>query len=230
MMRSVLRCIAASVAILACGTAVQAQTLVYSFETENFDGFFGLGATTTQDTIGATNGTKSLKYAAGAGGFVGARTETVIPPALGNPPGIDYVLFDLTVTEDYAGAFGDIGITFFGHALNANPQQFGLQAQFAGIVSFADLLPGTYTDMRIDLTSATNPVTGETESFNQIFGPGADQVTVASAFQFFMSKAADPATVYIDNVRTVGIPEPATVALFGLGAVGLGVFARRRSA
>ena len=97
-MRKELLCVATMVAMACCAKCARAgSTLAYSFEDQAFDGFFGLGATVTQDTIGATQGTHSLKYAVGGGGFVGARTETVIPAALGNPPGVDYVLFDLNI-------------------------------------------------------------------------------------------------------------------------------------
>src|SRR4051812_40297030 len=83
------------------------------------DGFFGLGATVTQDTIGATELLHSMKYDVGIGGFVGARTESVIPPELNDPPGVDYVLFDMFVPAAYQGTFADIGVTVFGHELNA---------------------------------------------------------------------------------------------------------------
>jgi integrase/recombinase XerD len=82
-----------------CAAAARAQqTLAYTFETATPagpDGFFGLGATVSQDTIGATHLTHSMKYAVGNGGFVGARTETVLPPQLNDPPGVTHVLFDI---------------------------------------------------------------------------------------------------------------------------------------
>jgi hypothetical protein len=230
MMRNGLLCVATAVAIVFCARGLQASTtLAYSFEDPAFDGFFGLGATASQDTIGATQGTHSLKYDVGGGGFVGARTETVIPAALGNPPGVDYVLFDMTITTPFTGGFGDIGVTVFGHAVNHSPALFGLQAQFADTESLVGKGPGLYPDVRIDLSSAANPITFANESFNQIFGPGPNQLTVASAFQFFLSKSAGaPALVYIDNVRLVSIPEPASFALLGLGAMGLVSMRRRK--
>ncbi len=239
-MRNGLVCIATGIAILlAAGTARAADTLLYSFEDvvpdghagNGPDGFFGLGATVSQDTIGATEQTHSMKYDVGAGGFVGARTETVVPAALNNPPGVDYVLFDMDIPAAYGGTFADIGVTVFGHALNfGGGPLFGLQAQFADTESIAALGPGQHNDLRIDLTSATNPVTGDpNQSFNQIFGPGANQLTVSSAFQFFISKNSDvPVTVYIDNVRVGSVPEPAGLALFSLGAVVIGMRRRRR--
>ena len=85
------------------GGAMAQTTLLYSFEAPlpaGPDGFFGLGATVTQEpTIGVTHLENSLRYSVGAGGFVGARTETSIPAALNDPPGVSHVLFDLTLTE-----------------------------------------------------------------------------------------------------------------------------------
>src|SRR5262249_28939299 len=101
-MRKDLLCIAAIVVVALSSAGARAgTTLAYSFEDQAFDGFFGLGATVSQDTIGATQGTHSLKYSVAGGGFVGARTETVIPAALNNPPGVDYVLFDLNIPATY---------------------------------------------------------------------------------------------------------------------------------
>src|SRR5688572_63718 len=233
-MRSGYVCIVTALAFAWCTTPAQAQvTLAYSFEAATPagpDGFFGLGATVTQDTIGATHLANSMKYAVGTGGFVGARTETVIPPTLNDPPGVLAVLFDMTVPEPYSGTFADIGVTLFGHALNApGGAQFGHQVQFNDTVSIAALPVGTHTDLRIDLDQSVGPYRPG-ESFNAIFGPGPTDLTVASAFQFFISKnAANPVTVYIDNVRLV-VPEPATAGLLTFAAALLGrVRARRRA-
>jgi hypothetical protein len=231
-MRIALVCFATMVAILLSVGAVEAQP-IYSFETVSGagpDGFFGLGATVTQEpTIGVTHLENSLKYEVGAGGFVGARTETVIPAALNDPPGVAAVLFDMTITAPYTGTFADLGVTVFGHALNAvGGAQFGHQVQFADTEPIAGKAAGTYTNLRVNLNQSVGPYRAG-ESFNQIFGPGPTDLTQASAFQFYISKNADvPVTVYIDNVRLL-IPEPATWLLLGVGAVMCVVRRRRRA-
>jgi hypothetical protein len=221
--------VATLIVILSSAGVAQAQP-EYSFEDllpAGPDGFFGLGATVTQDTIGATHLQHSMKYEVGAGGFVGARTETVIPMTLNDPPGVEYVLFDLTMTSTYTDTFADIGVTVFGHALNApGGAQFGLQVQFQDQLPVAGLAPATYLDQRIDLDSSVGPYRPG-ESFNDIFGPGPNDLTVASAFQFFISKnVMTPITLYIDNVRLV--PEPASGVPLFIGALLLSHRLRRR--
>jgi hypothetical protein len=227
-MRNGFVCIAISIAIMSSAGTAPAQ--IYSFESPAVmpDGFFGLGATVTRDTIGATHLANSLKYDVGAGGFVGARTETVVPAALNDPPGVVAVLFDMTINTPYAGTFADIGVTLFGHALNApGGAQFGHQVQFADTEPIAGKAAGTYRNLRIDLNQSQGPYRVG-ESFNQIFGPGPTDLTQASAFQFYISKnVANPVTVWIDNVRLV-VPEPATCLLFLMGIVMCGMIGRRR--
>jgi hypothetical protein len=213
---------------LAAGVA-HAQVPEYSFEVNDLfgrpDTFFGLGAVVTQDTIGATHLQHSMKYAAGNDGFVGARTESLIPPTLGNPPGVNYVLFDMTIVDAFAGGFADIGVTVFGHDIPGGT--FGNVVQFVDTEAIGGKAPGTYPNVRIDLNNSLGYRPGA--SFNDIFGADPGDLTVASAFQFFMSKSAGvPATVYIDNVRLV-VPEPASAGLAGFAGLAL-VGLRRRYA
>jgi hypothetical protein len=213
--------------------SIHAQVPIYSFEAvvppNGPDGFFGLGATVSQEpTIGVTHLENSLKYEVGVGGFVGARTESVVPATLNNPPGVAYVLFDLTLPAAYPDTFANMGVTVFGHALNpGGPGTFGNQVQFADELAMAPLGAGTHLNQRIDLDTSVGPYRPG-DSFDEIFGPvDTNDLTVASAFQFYINKnVLTPITVYIDNVRLV-VPEPAAGLMSGLGAIAV-VATRRR--
>jgi hypothetical protein len=235
-MKRALTIVAAAAALSIAATASHAvESLGYSFETivasganpPGPDGFFGLGATVTQDTIGATHLTKSMKYDVGVGGFVGARTE-IVPASLGNPPGVVSVVFDITIPQTYTDTFANMGVTVFGHALNpGGPGTFGNQVQFLNEYPIAGKAPGTYFNQRINLNQSVGPYRPG-ESFNQIFGPvDPNDLTVASAFQFYINKnVLTPITVYIDNVRFDTVPEPGS--LLGLASAGGLLLMRRR--
>ena len=229
-------CSAAILMILGTSGAALAE-LAYSFEGASPPDGFGAnggGTTVTQDTIGTTDGQNSMKVDIVAGAtFVGALTGNVAP-AIGDPPGVAAILYDLTIDtgQEFAGGFADMGVTIFGASQPDYPggQQFGLQAQFADFQSLGALAAGTYRDLRIDLDSATNPLTMTAGSFNDIFGTfgsGQDDL-IPTGFQFFFSKSNDePLTVYIDNVRTI-VPEPAAGWLACLGLLTVCSAARRR--
>lgn len=234
-MRKSLVCFA-TVAVCCLATWANAQSLVYSFEgAAPPDGFGpnGGGVTISQDTIGTTQGLNSLKASVvGGATFVGALTGNVAAP-INDPPGVAKVLFDMTITEPFAGSFALVGVTIFGASQPDYPggQQFGLQAQFADFEHIGGKAAGTYPVV-IDLASATHPLTFTPGSFNDIMGTvgsGPNDI-IPTGFQLFLNKSNDaPLTVYFDNIRVV-VPEPATGALFGLGAVAMGFVARRRRA
>lgn len=213
----------AAIAAMLCGGSAAKAADLYSFEV-GLDGFFGLGAAVSAEgTIGVTDGSTSLKYLAGGGGFVGARTETVIPAALNNPPGVKSIVFDMAIESlDPNLTFADIGITIFGHDLDS--ATFGIQEQFADTVSILGLGVGQHLDLKIDLDLGL--FSGQ--SFNNLFlGDQPGDLEVASAFQFFISKNGGiPVTVYIDNVRTL-VPEPTSVVMFSLAGI-IGLVARRQ--
>lgn len=224
MKKSVCSFVAAALAVTLCLGSSASAAPAYSFETD-LDGFFGLGAAVSAETtIGVTDGATSMKYLAGAGGFVGARTETVIPAGLNNPPGVQSVMFDMAIeTLSPNLTFADIGITIFGHDIDGG--NFGIQHQFGDTVSIAGLGAGQHNNLVIDLD---NSLHSPGQSFNDLFGDDVSDLDVASAFQFYISKNEGvPVTVYIDNVRLV-VPEPATGMLLALSGVA-GLYVRRRS-
>lgn len=224
-------CLLAIVAAVYSSGSAEATPL-YSFEgendpngiNENVEGFFGTSAafTITQSTIGATDGANSMKiFLAKGPGFVGARTET-IPAALFNPPGVDGILFDLTIEpgDEYAGGFSVIGITIFGDDGGSVQEQYVDEFHIDGLAA------GTYT-VKIDFDVSHNG-----NSFNEIFHSGVGGATI-TLFQFLFNQSAgqgpgaDDVIVYIDNIRV--IPEPISVALFGVCAMVLSLGVRRRS-
>lgn len=228
----------ATMAILACAGTARAQTL-YSFEAPpvNPDGFGpnGGGVTVAQDTIGATDGTNSLRVSVVQGAtFVGALTG-VVHPSIGDPPGLSTLYFDMTIDPagEFAGGFAVVGVTIFGASQPDYPggQQFGLQAQFADFEHIGGKTAGSTYAVQIDLSSATHPLTFATgQTFDQIFGTvgsGPNDV-IPTGVQLFINKSNDaPVTVYFDNIR-LSIPEPASFSLLGLGAVIIGAVGRRR--
>ncbi|MEO1495843.1 MAG: hypothetical protein AAFV43_01705 [Planctomycetota bacterium] len=219
-------------AIATLSNGASASTLMYDFEggTDGFGpngGFFPV----VSDTIGATSGAGSLKVEVPSGAFfVGALTSAVPAPLRGNPPGLSGVSFDLTIVDEFQGAFADIGITGFGATQPGPGQAFGLSAQFADFFSLGGLAAGTYP-VTLLLDSATNPVTFATgESYDEIFGDfgtGVDDL-IATGFQIFISKSTDePVTFYVDNIQA--LPEPMSLATMAVAFLGCVATGRRRS-
>lgn len=220
-MRKRLFGIAPAVAILCSGAS--AQALLYDMEgAPPPSGFAPNGLiTVSQDTVGATEGSNSMKNELpDLSTFVGALT-TIVPPELGNPPGVEHILFDMTIDagDEFAGGFAVVGVTIFGF----QGMTFGIPSQFADTEAIDGKAAGTYTDVRIDLDNSLH-IGGK--SFNQILADGdLDGVT---GFQLFYNKSDDaPLTVYIDNVRAV-VPEPAAGLLLCVGTMAVGFWARRQ--
>jgi hypothetical protein len=209
----------ASLAVLNCSVgSSRADSLAYSFESPTIDGFTanGPGISVSQDTIGATVGTHSLKIAIGAGfGFVGAQTSVLDTTTIGNsaiignPPGLDHVTFDLTLPAQFPdGDFALLGMTVFGQTPDGTP----IDAQFqSNEVHIDGLAAGTYTNMKMDLTSATLVAQGGQGpggSFNDLFGtglrPDGGPKLIPTGLQFYINKKtlpADALTMYLDNIR-----------------------------
>ena len=118
--------------------------------------------------------------------FTGALT-TVVPAALGSPPGVESILLDLTIAagDAYAGAFADIGITIFGF----KGMVFGIPVQFGDTEPLGGRPAGLYSDLKFNLNNSVSAGPTFGMSFDQIFGGGIlDGVT---GFQLFMAKWDD---------------------------------------
>jgi hypothetical protein len=205
----------AALSLLRASSAYAQGTLAYSFE-NGLDGFGPNGfpnVDITEDTIGATDGVMSMKFAmTQAGTFVGALTS-ILAPEIGDPPGLEEVIFDLTLTEAFPVAgFVNTSISVFAMSRPDHPlgQQFGIHVQFLGNeAAVGDLPPGTH-EIHIPLTMGFNPLTLEVGTFNEIFGTAeSDDVEdlIPSGFQIYVNKSTQAAwTGYIDNIRLVTTP------------------------
>ena len=213
-------CIVAAIAMMFFTGALCAQdTLVYSFE-DGPEGFAPNGGVfpVEQDTIGSTEGSHSLKVAVpGPATFVGALTGS-LPPAIGDPPGLDHVLFDLTLTEPFPDpGFAVIGVMIFGVAQDGTAVQIQTGPSVDPELEFpiGALEPGTYRDIRIDMTQFSfHPVTFELGplTFNDIIGTqgSGPNDMIPTGFQLYINKtgsASHPLTVYFDNIRVGITPE-----------------------
>jgi hypothetical protein len=209
------------------GAAVAADKLGYSFEA-GLDGYGpnGGGVTVTQDTIGATQGTQSMKVAVVAGAtFVGAVTGTLDTTTLGNtaivgdPPGLDHVTFDLTVPQRFGArinplapdpfnGFVSIGVTVFGVNQDGQPRDTQIDYQTREL-RVGSLAPGTYRDLRIELDAMVHGETFETVPFNDVFGTqgSGPNDLIPTGFELYFNKSGNSSdydhslTLYIDNIR-----------------------------
>ncbi len=157
--------------------------------------------------------------------FVGAATTTLDTTTIGNtaivgdPPGLDHVTFDLTITQQFGkrinpnasdpfSGFVSIGVTIFG--MNQAGQAKDAQIDYTKDKEFkaGALTPGTY-HVRIDLDALLDPDTFEDKSFNDLFGTQGSSPTdlIPTGFEFYFNKSPASTdydhslTLYIDNVR-----------------------------
>jgi hypothetical protein len=224
----VLSIAAAFAAFFGPSAAHAVDMLGYSFEA-GLDGYApnGGGVTVTQDTIGATQGTHSMRVDVVSGAtFVGAATTTLDTTTLGNtaivgdPPGLDHVTFDLTVTQRFGkrinplasdpfNGFVSIGVTVFGVNQAGQPRDAQIDYNLDKEFKAGALEAGTYHDVRIDLDKMINPDTFEDNSFNEIFGTQGSSPTdiIPTGFELYFNKSGNSSdydhslTLYIDNIR-----------------------------
>lgn len=137
---------------------------------------------------------------------------------------------------------------YFGLNNNANFRATSLQASFlgAGQASFSDISAILLME-GFDIND--NPVGPSLEL--PLFGPNNQGLFEFSSYDLGLfssltvnyvrvlgyactgldcSRATGLANFAIDNIETTTVPEPATLGLFGLGLLGLGLFMRKRAA
>ncbi len=207
-----LACLAATILVLGYARPADAQqgALAYTFES-GLQGFHpnGAGTTVSLDPFGATQGSAtSMKLSLVAGQtFAAALSEgPQLTPLLADPPGLDFVVFDLTLTEEFPSeGYARIGISLFGASQPDYPggQQFGLQVNYptSDEVPVQPLAANVTHQIRINLSKALHPLTFETASFREIFGSGPNDL-IPTGFEIYMSKSNNSQwTGYIYNIR-----------------------------
>jgi len=79
---------------------------------------------------------------------------------------------------------------------------------------------------------STSSITSEYTLFSlsAIVPAGVDTARAVYAIQTFSGGATNTGTVFVDDASFTAVPEPATLALFGLGAIGFATARRNRRA
>jgi hypothetical protein len=217
---------AAATGLMFAGAARAAAPPLYSFETlynstglpdpagTRPDDFHpnGGGTTITQDAIGATDQSHSLKFTmVPLATFTGAETE-LLPDHLSDDNAA--ITMDVTIpsTGNFTGTFANLGVSEFG----TNPTFGSNQVQcIAEAEASIPLQPGTY-HIGVPLIARTNPITFDSNvSFHSIFGPDPNTQLTPADWEFFVNKSNDAAlTIYVDNIRTIQML-PGDVSLDG---------------
>jgi hypothetical protein len=205
----------AGVIVCCAGAALAQVTQVYSFE-PGLEGFSNNGnvvVSLNTDSDFSSEGSNSLKLEFPAlASFVGAATD-MYHPAINDPPGVDFFLFDLINTNRFVPeepvvgvtpTYADIGVFFFGEFSQepgvAKDIQFFLTQEAVGTLE-----PGTH-EIMIDVTGGGFVTTGggggQIQGFNDWIADGY----IPSGFYIYLNKNGNitPAfawTIYIDNIR-----------------------------
>ncbi len=217
--RAIALCLAITFAtsVLCCAAIASAETTqMYSFESpDDLDGFAVNGVLSTvtlnKDTNFVSEGVQSLKWELMEfASFEGAQTSSIDAGILNDPPGVDFIRFDLINTNRFvpdapvAGTdptFANISVNVYGE-FASNPGVTENIQFFGSEVAVGNLDPGTH-EIDVDVTGGGLLIgTATFKGFNDYI---ADGLTV-SGFQIYLNKNVGFTpefawTVYIDDIR-----------------------------
>lgn len=222
--------LAAMAALLWCAAPALGQSVLFDFEDGTDQGFgnsFGndAGEEFPIVDIGGSNRMEVLRD----GDFQEAERNASDNPFLGAinaavaNPGVSTISYDWYVDTSLSpsnyGTFLQIG-TYINSGQGAFP--------------YVEDFPGAGKDVELDeaaLTSGSVLSGTVTETITAKYGDVSDpdfQNSPSYRFGLILNGDGADATVYFDNIRISGIPEPASIALLGLALPAMGMRRRRR--
>jgi len=211
--------VVSGIVVFCCAGLASAQILtpMYTFES-GLQGFtnnpasFGTTVSLNTDTNFVSQGTQSMKIdLADFASFEGILTSEIDTGILNDPPGVDFLRFDLINTNRFAPenpepgdpTFADMGVSLFGEFTSNPGTAEHIQFQFSQ-TSVGNLEPGTHS-VDIDLTNGGLLIgTAQVKGFNDWIADGFSLYSL----QFYVNKSsanAAPAfawSFYMDNIRT----------------------------
>ena len=123
--------------------------------------------------------------------------------------------FDTAWTQDGGGAF------------NLNSFEIELLIGFSVLPDFDFTIDGTKSDLSLVSVTLSNLTAGTSVAAQLSAFTDLTDVTFSGTSQFIVIDDID-VTEFVDNQGGTPVPEPGTLALLGIGLIGLAAFNRRR--